>query len=81
MAAFYYVMMLRNAEKERRRQTILQKLPAMSKEYYDCFHKLQSMRDWSNRREFMEKHASDSENLRDVRLPRKHLQHPRDPTQ
>ena len=35
IAATYYVMTLRNAEKEKRKQIILQKLPAMSREYYE----------------------------------------------
>lgn len=36
-AAFYYIMMLRNADRERRKQMILQKLPTMSVEYYETY--------------------------------------------
>ncbi len=35
VAAFYYVMNLRNAERDRRKQNILQKLPPISREYWE----------------------------------------------
>jgi hypothetical protein len=35
VAAFYYVLNLRNAERDRRRQTILLKLPPINREYYE----------------------------------------------
>jgi len=35
IAATYYVLTLRNAEKEKRKQIILQKLPSMSIDYYE----------------------------------------------
>jgi len=43
-AAIYYIMNLRNAVRDRRRQTILQKLPAISREYYEW--NLQIRHDW-----------------------------------
>jgi hypothetical protein len=37
VAAVYYIMNLRNAEKERRRQNILMRMPPMDKTWYDCY--------------------------------------------
>jgi hypothetical protein len=59
IAAFYYIQILRNAEREKRRQTILMRLPAPSKEYYDCYYYLRYLLDWKTRQEYMEKHGND----------------------
>jgi len=37
IAAFYYIQILRNAEKEKRRQNILMRMPPMDKTWYDCW--------------------------------------------
>lgn len=37
IAAFYYIQILRNAEREKRRQMIMQKLPTFSREYYEDY--------------------------------------------
>ena len=42
-AAYYYITTLKNAEREKRKQTILQKLPTtMSKEFGDSYYFLNS---------------------------------------
>jgi len=38
IAAFYYVQILRNAEKEKRKQNILMRMPAMNPEWYDRYY-------------------------------------------
>ncbi|MBM3291568.1 hypothetical protein FJY84_02705 [Candidatus Bathyarchaeota archaeon] len=63
IAAFYYVQILRNAEREKRRQTLLMRMPAMSKEYMDSYWYLRTLKDWKTRQEFIQKHASNPEVL------------------
>jgi len=33
----YYIMNLRNAEREKRRQTLLMRMPAMNKDWYESY--------------------------------------------
>jgi len=61
VAAAYYVMTLKNAEREKRRQTILMRLPATNKEYFDSYYQIRYLLDWKTRQEFREKHGTDPE--------------------
>ena len=63
IAAIYYVQILRNTEREKRRQTILMRLPSMTKEYWDCYYYLYKMRDWTTPQEFRDKHQDNPEVL------------------
>jgi len=61
VAAFYYVMMLRNAEKEKRKQLILQKLPAFNRDYYENHFYIFWNSNWTTPEEFQEKYGRNME--------------------
>ncbi len=58
IAAVFYILNLRNAIRDRRRQTILQKLPAMNRDYHDIYWEVYNLRDWTTRQEWQEKHRN-----------------------
>jgi hypothetical protein len=55
VAAIYYIMMLRNTEKIRRRDLIFQKLQ-VPLEFYEAYYPALRNRDWNSIEEFREKH-------------------------
>ncbi len=63
IAAIYYVFTLRNTTNERRRQTLMMRMPALDKEYYNNYFAVLNMRDCETPEEFFEKHESLSEDL------------------
>jgi len=56
VAAVYYVMNIRNAEKARRREIIFRKLPTQDRYYYDAFYTVAKMTDFNTPEEFREKY-------------------------
>jgi len=56
VAAVYYVMNIRNAEKARRREIIFRKLPTQDRYYYDAFYTVAKMTDFNTPKEFREKY-------------------------
>ena len=56
VAAIYYVMSIRNAEKARRREIIFRKLPNQDRYYYDAFYTVAKMTDFNTPEEFREKY-------------------------
>jgi hypothetical protein len=54
IAAAYYVMNIRNAGRDRRKQMIMMKLPPMSREYYEWNLKIRN--NWKGPEEFDEKY-------------------------
>ena len=63
VAAFYYVQILRNTEREKRRQTIMQRLPTYNKDLPDAYYYLRSLDICKNQPEWLEKYGKDHENL------------------
>jgi len=59
-AAYYYITTLKNAEREKRKQTILQKLPAYSKEFSESYYSLYFLK-FKTRQEFFEKYGNNQE--------------------
>jgi len=57
VAAGYYVMNIRNAARDRRKQMIMMKLPPMTREYYEWNHQVRNS--WSGPEEFDEKYRLD----------------------
>ena len=63
VAAIYYVMILRNSEREKRRQTLMIRMPVMGKEYYESYFSIWNLRDWKTPEEFYEKHGSNPDTI------------------
>jgi hypothetical protein len=61
VAASYYVMTLRNAEREKRKQLILQKLPAFNREFYENHFYIFWNSHWTTPEEYQKKYGRDME--------------------
>lgn len=61
VAAVYYVYNMRNAERDRRKQIILQKLPPFNIDYYTTYLTLNWSLDFQTPEEFYEKYARNIE--------------------
>jgi hypothetical protein len=61
VAASYYSVLLRNAEKEKRKQLILQKLPAMSREFYENHFYIFWNSNWETPEEYEQKYGRNME--------------------
>lgn len=57
VAAFYYVSMLRNAEKIRRRDMVFQKINVNTYQFYDMMYDVARMTDWNTLEEFQRKYS------------------------
>ena len=57
VAAFYYVSMIRNIEKSRRRDVVFQKLNVNMLDYYKTFFEVMKMVDWDTFEEFEKKYS------------------------
>ena len=57
VAAGYYILNMRNAEKARRREIIFRKLPVQDSYYYDALYTVAKMTDFKTREEFVNKYS------------------------
>ena len=59
VAATYYVMTLRNTDKTRRKEMMMQRLPSFNQEYYNAYFTVMSkMIDWNNLDELFNKYGA-----------------------
>jgi hypothetical protein len=61
VAASYYVMTLRNIEREKRKQLILQKLPSFSREHYENHFYIFWNSNWTTSEEYQKKYGRNME--------------------